>query len=87
MSPNAPLTLKQGSLLQQGTNFIPVEQEDRTIAVETTDTLRRVCDRFLDNIRTGQQDTHSSAWVGAELVKVLHCLTLSLEQDGKVIEV
>jgi predicted dehydrogenase len=87
MSKDSPLTLKQGSLLQQGTNFIPVGQEERTMAVETTDTLRRVCDRFLDNIRTGQQDTRSSAWVGAELVKVLRCLTLSLEQEGKIINV
>ncbi|MGF1542358.1 MAG: Gfo/Idh/MocA family protein [Pleurocapsa sp.] len=87
MSKDAPLTLKQGSFIQQGEQFIPVEQGDRVIEIKTADTLRVVCDRFLDNIRTGEQDTRSSAWVGAELVQILRCLTLSLEQQGKIISV
>ncbi len=87
MSKDAPLTLQQGSFRQEGEKFIPIEQADRVIEVESTDTLRRVCDRFLDNIRTGKQDIVSSAWVGAELVKILRCLTLSLEQQGRIIDI
>lgn len=87
MSKDAPLTLQRGSFRQEGENFIPIEQSYQVIEVETAEPLRRVCDRFLDNIITGKQDTVSSGWVGAELVKILRCLTLSLEQQGKIIDV
>ena len=87
MSKNEPLTLQQGSFRQEGASFIPIEQSYQVIEVGAAEPLRRVCDRFLDNIRTGKQDTVSSGWVGAELVKILRCLTLSLEQQGKIINV
>lgn len=87
MSKDAPLTLQQGSFKQEQNKYIPVEQSTQVIPVEPAESLKRVCDRFLNNIKTGKQDQLSSGWVGAELVKILRCLTQSLEQQGTVISI
>ncbi|MGK7875517.1 MAG: Gfo/Idh/MocA family protein [Xenococcaceae cyanobacterium] len=87
MSPEAPLTLQGGYLQQQEERFIPVDQSRQVLEIETSEPLRRVCDRFLENIRSMSSSSVSSGWVGAQLVQILSCLSLSLQQQGQTITV
>jgi predicted dehydrogenase len=87
MSPHEPLTLQQGSLTQKEGTFTPINQSKQIIDVAAVETIGRVCDRFLDNIRTDRPNSVSSGWLGTELVKILRCLTLSMEQQGAMITI
>lgn len=85
MSADAPLTLQQGYFEQEGEKFIPAGQSRQILSVEAAEPLFQVCDRFIQNISTDSKSSISSGWVGAELVKILTCLTQSLAQQGEII--
>lgn len=87
LSSNAPLTFQQGYLEIESEHFIPAGQYRQVLEVEATEPLAKVCDRFLEDIYTGNSSSLSSGWVGAELVQILSCLTLSLQQQGEIVAV
>ncbi|NJM86906.1 MAG: Gfo/Idh/MocA family oxidoreductase [Hydrococcus sp. RU_2_2] len=83
----APLTLHKGYFQRQGERFIPNGQSREVLEIEASEPLRKVCDRFLDNIRLSKTSSLSSGWVGAQLVQILSCLSLSLQREGEIITV
>ena len=83
----APLTIQHGYFEQQDNQFTPVGQSREVLDIEPTQPLDLVCDRFLCNIRTGQPSHLSSGWVGTQLVKILSCLSQSLEQGGHPVRI
>ena len=85
MATDAPLSLQQGYFERVGEKFIPKGQSREVISVETVEPLGAVCDRFVKNIINNSSDRFSSGWTGAELVKILGGLTISMEQEGKII--
>ncbi|MGC1248026.1 MAG: Gfo/Idh/MocA family oxidoreductase, partial [Spirulinaceae cyanobacterium] len=87
MLTDTPLTLQQGYFEQQDSYYLPTAQHREVIPVPTSEPLKEVCDRFLENIRLGTSCSVSSGWVGAELVQVLCCLRESLKRRGEVIVV
>ena len=87
LNQESPLTMQQGYFTQEGTRFIPQGLGQKTIDVIKNEPLGQVCDRFIQNILNQANDDFSSGKVGAELVKILRGLTLSLEQEGKVIDI
>ncbi|NEP63715.1 MAG: Gfo/Idh/MocA family oxidoreductase [Symploca sp. SIO2G7] len=87
MDTQAPLIIQRGYLEQQDNQFTPAGQSREVLAIESTQPLGLVCDRFLHNIRTVQPSNLSSGWVGAQLVNILCCLSQSLQQGGQPITV
>lgn len=83
MSLASPLTLLQGEFAKQGNQFVPVNQQQEVLEIETGEPLQRVCDRFIVSILEKTPPLISSGWVGTELVEILTALTESLSQDGK----
>ncbi|NEP10508.1 MAG: Gfo/Idh/MocA family oxidoreductase [Symploca sp. SIO2C1] len=87
MNSQTPLIVQHGYLKQQGNQFTPAGQSREVLDIESTQPLSRVCDRFLNDIRTAEPSNLSSGWVGTQLVKILTCLSQSLEQGGNPVKV
>jgi predicted dehydrogenase len=87
MSQEAPLTLQHGYLEQQQQQFIPTNQAQEVIEIEAAEPLKKVCHSFLETLQTQQSCSLASGWTGTELVKILHSLSLSLQQEGKIVPV
>ncbi|MBD2385462.1 Gfo/Idh/MocA family protein [Cylindrospermum sp. FACHB-282] len=85
MSNSSPLTLQHGEFAQQGNQFIPVNQRQEMLEIETGEPLQRVCDRFVVCVLQNTPPVISSGWVGTDLVEILAALTASLNQGGKSI--
>ncbi|MBN3899367.1 MAG: Gfo/Idh/MocA family oxidoreductase [Nostoc sp. NOS(2021)] len=83
MSLSSPLTLLHGEFEQQGNQFIPVNQRQIVLELETGEPLQRVCSCFVVSILNNTLSEVSSGWVGTELVEILAALTVSLGQGGK----
>ncbi|MHC5610722.1 MAG: Gfo/Idh/MocA family protein [Nostoc sp.] len=83
MSLSSPLTLMSGEFQQEGNQFIPVNQRQIVLELETGEPLQRVCSSFVVSILKNTPSEVSSGWVGTELVEILAALTVSLEQGGK----
>ncbi|MEH1927126.1 Gfo/Idh/MocA family protein [Nostoc sp.] len=83
MSLSSPLTLLSGEFEQQGNQFIPVNQRQIVLELETGEPLQRVCSSFVVSILKNTPSEVSSGWVGTELVEILAALTVSLGQGGK----
>ncbi len=83
----APLTLQQGYLEQDGDDFTPAGQSREVVEITPGEPLGLVCDRFLTSIRLSQPSPVSSGWVGAQLVQILSCLDQSLQQGGSCVKV
>lgn len=83
MSLSSPLTLLSGEFEQQGNQFIPVNQRQIVLELETGEPLQRVCSSFVVSILKNTPSEVSSGWIGTELVEILAALTVSLEQGGK----
>ncbi|MBD6615570.1 Gfo/Idh/MocA family oxidoreductase [Komarekiella sp. 'clone 1'] len=83
MSLSSPLTLLHGEFEQRGNQFIPVNQKQEVLELETGEPLQRVCDRFVVSILKNTPSEVSSGWVGTKLVEILDALTASLQQSGK----
>jgi predicted dehydrogenase len=83
------LTIQHGYLEREGEKFIPNGQFHETIELEKCEPLGQVCDRFIQNVldRNDSNSAASSAWLGTELVQILSCLSLSLQQQGQTIQV
>ena len=81
-----PLTFIQGQLTQDNAGrWQPSAVTPEAIEVTPGEPLRRVCDRFLEGIATGQNCDRSSGWVGAQLVRVLQGLSQSCREGGRLI--
>ena len=87
MSDLSPLTLQHGYLEQEGAGFVPQGNKEERIQFVAGEPLKNGCDRFLANIRSQNYSFFSDGSVGTELVKILSCLTLSLELEGQKIRV
>ncbi|MDM9385308.1 Gfo/Idh/MocA family oxidoreductase [Chlorogloeopsis sp. ULAP01] len=83
MASASPLTLFNGEIEVQENQFIPVNQSQKVLQIETSEPLKRVCDRFIDCVCNQTPCVVSSGWVATELVQILAALTQSLNQDGK----
>jgi len=83
MSLLSPLTLLHGEFEHRGNQFIPVNQRQQVLEIETDEPLRRMCDRFINCVLMNTSSVVSSGWVGTELVQILAALTESLNQGGK----
>jgi len=82
-----PLMIQHGCLEPKGSLFIPTDQRCEVLSLQAGEPLQRVCDRFLTSIRQNRPSSISSAWVGAQLVQILSCLSQSLHQGGIAIAV
>ena len=87
MDTQASLTIQHGYLEQQGNQFTPAGQSREVLDIESTQPLELVCDRFLQDILTKQPSNLSSGWVATQLVKILSCLSQSLQQGGHPVKV
>ena len=83
MSPTSPLTLLHGEFERQGNQFIPVNQRQQLLEIETGEPLRRVCNHFITCVLDNTPSEVSSGWVGTQLVQILAALTESLNKGGK----
>ena len=86
MAQETPLTIQQGYFTQEGEKFIPQGQSHKIIDVVKNEPLAQVCDRFIQNILTGEPDNFSDGKVAINLVEILRSLTTSLEQQGKIVD-
>lgn len=87
MSAEAPLTLQHGFMEKQGEKFLPAGQLREVLTVEAAEPLKAVCKAFLAAVRTQKPCLSASGTVAAQLVEVLHCLSLSLQRQGEAIAV
>ncbi|HBB33672.1 MAG TPA: oxidoreductase [Cyanobacteria bacterium UBA8803] len=87
MQNDAPLILQHGYFEQNGDSFNPVDQRREVLDIEPAEPLKLVCDRFLDSLQCTPSELVSSAWVGAQLVQILSCLSQSLKQGGHPVPV
>ncbi|MGH1392509.1 MAG: Gfo/Idh/MocA family protein [Trichormus sp.] len=85
MSPSSPLTLLHGEFQRQEHLFLPINQSQETLELQTGEPLQRVCSTFITSILQNTQPQISSGEVGTQLVKILSALTTSLNQNGKLI--
>jgi predicted dehydrogenase len=81
----SPLTLLSGEIEYQDNQFLPMNQSQEVLEVETGEPLARVCDRFISCILKNTPPIVSSGWVGMELVQILAALTVSLKYGGQAI--
>ncbi|ARV60849.1 oxidoreductase [Nostocales cyanobacterium HT-58-2] len=79
----SPLTLIHGELECQGNQFIPVNQRQEGLQIETGETLYRVCNHFITCVLNNTSSEVSSGWVATQLVRILAALTESLNEGGK----
>jgi predicted dehydrogenase len=82
MSSNEPLVLQHGYFQDP---YIPTGVAKEVIPVEKGEPLKNVCARFIESIQTQRVESRSSGQVATDLVRVLKGLSLSLQQDGKLI--
>lgn len=87
MSPSSPLTLLHGEFQRQEHLFLPINQSQETLELQTGEPLKRVCSTFITSILQNTPPQISSGEVGTELVKILSALTTSLNQNGKLIPI
>lgn len=85
MSPSSPLTLLHGEFERQGNLFLPANQSQEVLELETAEPLKTVCSTFVSSILQKTPVKISSGRVGTELVKVLCGLTTSLNQGGQLV--
>lgn len=83
MSSTSPLTLLHGQFERQDNRFIPVNQRQQALEVETGEPLQRVCNHFITCVLYNTSSQVSSGWVGMQLVQILAALTESLNNGGK----
>ncbi|NJL09878.1 MAG: Gfo/Idh/MocA family oxidoreductase [Calothrix sp. SM1_7_51] len=83
MNLSAPLMLLHGEFDLIENLFIPINQKQEILELQTAEPLQQVCDSFVKSIINNTANSVSSGWVGADLVKILTGLTESLKQDGK----
>lgn len=82
MSSNEPLVLQHGYFEDL---YIPTGVAKEVIPVEKGETLKNVCDRFIESIQTQRVESRASGQVATDLVRVLKGLSLSLDKGGETI--
>ena len=87
MSPDSPLSLQQGYLVEQENYYLPQGLQTEVIKVPQAEPLKLICDRFLTNIQTGATDELSGGQLATNLVKILEALNLSLATNNSIVEV
>ncbi|BAZ09770.1 putative oxidoreductase [Calothrix sp. NIES-4071] len=78
----APLTLINGEFEVQGNLYIPVNQSQQVLELDSSEPLKKVCNHFLQCVQTNTSPTISDAKMGAKLVLILTALTKSLHSSG-----
>jgi predicted dehydrogenase len=79
---NAPLTLLKGEFEIQKNSYIPINQSQQVLELETAEPLKKVFQCFLECVQTNAYPVISSGRVGTELVQILTALSESLNQGG-----
>lgn len=87
LSPQSPLILQHGYFQKQENYFIPKNVKTEFLKVEKAEPLKVVCHRFLSNINNNNNDEISSGKLATNLVKILEALSLSLAENGKVVNI
>lgn len=82
---NNSLVLQAGCLNAQEEKFVPSQVSPQIIDVPPAEPLRQACDRFIQAISEGRTPAIASAKTATNLVKILTCLTQSLQQQGTII--
>jgi predicted dehydrogenase len=77
-----PLTFYSGNFLHENNHFIPIEQHIEHIDCPPAEPLKLVVDHFITSVQKQQVSVISSGNVGADLVRILHYLSDSLNQGG-----
>jgi predicted dehydrogenase len=72
-----PLMMQLGQIDRA---FQPINQQCQAIKLPATEPLSQVCDHFLQCIQSDQPSEISSGWLGAEFVRVLAALSLSMQR-------
>lgn len=83
MSRTSPLTILHGEFEVQENRFIPVNQKQQVLEIETGEPLGRVCNHFITCVLENTPSKISSGFVGTQLVQILAALTESLNNGGK----
>ncbi|NMG18867.1 Gfo/Idh/MocA family protein [Brasilonema bromeliae] len=83
MSRTSPLTILHGEFEQQENRFVPVNQKQQVLEIETGEPLGRVCNHFITCVLENSPSKVSSGLVGTQLVQILAALTESLNNGGK----
>ena len=83
----AQLSIQYGTFEQSSNGFTPVDLNFEVVNVERKEPLKLVCEHFINCIEQNQPSTISSGWIGADLVKIMQALTLSLQQGGTPIKI
>lgn len=78
----APLTLINGEFEVKGNLYIPVNQSQQVLELDSSEPLKQVCNHFLECVQTNTPPTISDAKMGTELVQILTVLTKSLHSGG-----
>ena len=87
MDRESPLTIQRGYFQIEDNKYVPQGIAKEIIEVASEEPLKKVCDRFIQNINNNATSSISSGWGSARLVQTLTCLSLSLQQQGKTIRV
>lgn len=87
LSVNQPLLLQKGYLEPVDNQFIPEEIFSEKIDVEKAEPLARVVDGFLECILGTYTCASASGDTAIKLVNILECLSLSLQEQGRMINV
>ncbi|MBP5976692.1 Gfo/Idh/MocA family oxidoreductase [Brasilonema sp. CT11] len=82
MSRTSPLTILHGEFEVQENRFIPVNQKQQVLEIETGEPLGRVCNHFITCVLENSPSKVSSGKVGTQLVQILAALTESLNNGG-----
>jgi predicted dehydrogenase len=82
MSRTSPLTILHGEFEVQENRFIPVNQKQQVLEIETGEPLGRVCNHFITCVLENTPSKVSSGFVGTQLVQILAALTESLNNGG-----
>lgn len=83
-----PLTIQHGRLEQTDAGlYIPVDQSREIVNLEKSEPLAVVCDQFLDCVRQNKPSQISAGWVGWSLVQILSCLSQSLREGGRIVNI
>ncbi len=87
MRADFPLVIQKGSFETRENGFIPINVNCELVKVEKAEPLKIVCDEFIDNINAHNYLTFSDGNLATQLVHILTCISKSLQEDGKLINV
>jgi predicted dehydrogenase len=80
------LLIQRGGVMVSDRCYIPINQQQQQIAVESIEPLQQVCQHFLNCVQHNQSSSLSCGWVGAQLVQILTAVSQSIAQGGQPVQ-